>query len=583
MPPNSTHYDRHLFESLIEQIESAAQVAGGLNNASAWISGNTTSPINKHKPFDYRHHEYQIQILNDPSPEVNIRKSTQLGASELSIRLALAITAKFSQINVIYTLPTIRAAQKFAMSRFDPVIRNSPKLKRLLSKEVNSNELKQIGDSFLNIGGCNSANSAISVPARALLIDEMAFSDPEVVSIYNSRLGHQQPHERIVRRFSSPLYPNSDITAEYERGTQNSYFCWHTKCGQWVDTDILELLKIPGYDGPIFELTVADLDSPKVRDTEAFFRCPNCGEEITQENLCTPEYRAWVPKYSLADREVSSYDPGPLVLPSVRTPKTLLNDLRRYRKTQTWVQYALGRPLESASDSILAAAIESAFCLAPHPPHAANVTGTLIGIDVGRTCHVVYAKPVDGKLHIIYAEMLRQDTDNIVVTTIKERFKTYKGNLCVVDAGPDLTLVGTLQAALPYNRAIPCYFVRSKGGSQKLGSYEFDEANGVVKVYRTRAFDEFVQCFNAGKVLIAKGLQVEEEIRKHLPKLKRVMDYDNVGEEVAHWVSPDPENHFWLAIFYGWMAWQLSIDNVSSALPVGFPSLIGRARLKSAA
>jgi hypothetical protein len=155
--------------------------------------------------------------------------------------------------------------------------------------------------------------------------------------------------------------------------------------------------------------------------------------------------------------------------------------------------------------------------------------------------------------------------------------------LLVVDAGPDLTLVGTLQAALPYNRAIPCYFVRSRGGAQKLGTHEFDEASGVVKVYRTRAFDEFVGDFNAGKILIARGLQVEDEIRKHLPKLKRVMDYDNVGEEVAHWVSPDPENHFWLAIFYTWMAWKLSTESIRAALPVGFTGLIGKARLKTAA
>lgn len=558
------HLDTNLFEALIEQVETAVQVSGGLTNADRWIEANTRDPLNPYKNWSFAGHEWQRQVVNDTAPEVALRKATQIGASEVSLRLALAIVSKFAGISAIYTLPTIRFAQKFAMSRVDPVIKNSPKLSTLLSKEVSSNELKQIGNSFLYFGGCNSENSAISVPARALIIDELAFSQPGVVSIFASRLGHVPEHLRIIRKFSSPLYPHSDISAEFERGDQKSYWVYHTVCGQWVDTDVLELLKIPGFDQDVTELTLSDMDHRKVKPNEAFFQCPSCGHPISQANLVEPQYRAWVAKHP--SREISSYDAGPLVLPQVRTPKALLNDLRRYKKTQTWIQFALGRPCESAGDTLLQAAIDRAFVINPVPPRSGGLTGGLIGVDVGKTSHAVYGKVVDEVLHVVYAETLRQDEDNATALTLQERFKQYVCRLLVVDAGPDITLAKTLQGLLPYNRALPCYFVRGRGKAA-VGFYEIDEVEGVVKVHRTRAFDEFVGEFNRGKIRIARGLAVEPELRAHLTKLKRVMDYDQSGEEVAHWVSPDPENHFWLALFYLWLASKISGDELRIVLP----------------
>ena len=563
-----TTFDTHLFSSLVEQVETAIQTAGGLTNAAQWIAHNTSHPQNSKRRYTYHEHEWQIQPANDPAPSVVIRKATQIGASEFSLRLALAIVAKFSGISAIYTLPTIRFAQKFAMTRVDPVIAASKKLQRLLSKEVDSNEVKQIGDSFLYFGGCNSTKSAISVPARALFIDELAFSDPAVVSTFASRLGHTPELQRIIRKFSSPLYPNFDISAEFQAGDQKSYFVYHTHCGQWVDTDILVLLTLPGFDRPITELAPADLDRPDIDIDKAFFRCPHCGHPITQQNLCEPSYRAWVPKYP--GREVSSYDAGPLVLPSVRTPRTILNDLKEYKSTQRWIQYALGQPCESSSDTITASAIQNAFCLPPnHPP----LTGTLIGVDVGKVCHAIYAVRHGEQLHILNAEQLRHD----VQATLIKRFDEFRSDLLVIDAGPDNTLAEGVRDTLPYNRGVPCYFVRGSGKAA-LGFYEFDELTGVVKVNRTRAFDEFVRQFNQGKIRFVTGLPVEDTIRAHLAKLKRLHHTDRVGEEVAAWVSPDPENHFWLATFYCWLASQLSDRQPLIVMPA-LSTLVGTVRI----
>jgi hypothetical protein len=148
--------------------------AGGLRTAAEWICKNTADPRNSAKPFSFKSHEYQIGILNDTHPFVAVRKATQCGQSEASVRLALAICAKFSNISAIYVLPSIRFATKFSMARCDPVIEASRKLKALANRDVSSSELKKIGSSFLYFTGAAQNSSAISIPARALIADRLA-------------------------------------------------------------------------------------------------------------------------------------------------------------------------------------------------------------------------------------------------------------------------------------------------------------------------------------------------------------------------------------------------------------------------
>jgi hypothetical protein len=228
------------------------------------------------------------------------------------------------------------------MARCDPVIEASRKLKALANRDVSSSELKKIGSSFLYFTGAAQNSSAISIPARALLVDELAFCDPKIVSTFTSRLGHQEEHEKIVRFFSSPLHPKSDISALYEAGTMNEYMVFHDACGTWTTVSPLENMIVPGFDDHISNLQVADLDDRRVDVDGAYIQCPVCRNPISLANLADPTRRAWVPRYP--DKEAASYDVGPLCVPHLRTPTTLLKDLRLYRSNQRWQQYALGSP-----------------------------------------------------------------------------------------------------------------------------------------------------------------------------------------------------------------------------------------------
>lgn len=577
----TTHIDPELWDSLSEQVETAIITGGGLHNAATWISKNTRDPRNSAKPFSFKGHEYQISILNDAHPYVAVRKSTQVGLSELTVRLALAISAKFSNISTIYVLPSIRFAQKFSMARCDPLIEASPRLKALADRDVSSNELKKIGSSFLYFTGAAQNSSAISIPARALLIDEYAFADPKVISVFTSRLSHQEEHEKIVRFFSSPLHPHADISALVEQGTFNEYMVYHEACGKWVTVSPLENMVLPGFDDPISTIQVADLDDRRVNLDLAFVQCGHCHSPISLANLADPTRRAWVARHP--DRSMASYEAGPFVLPQLRTPTILLRDLRLYRNTQRWINYSLGQPSESASDMITQGALDRCFTVAQQSPMSHSVSGAVIGCDVGKTSHIAIGKQVGGVLNVLWLETVRQTDDNATGRTLVERYQSYRATQLVVDAAPDFSIAKYVAGQLPYNTTWGSYFVRGRGKSN-LASWETDEKEGVVKISRTRALDEFVEAFNKGLIRLPAGLSFENDVRQHLQRLKRITNVDGVGEETVQWVSSDSSDHWFFALVYLFVASKL-VEESGSGIVAGMDlsRLVGRVRLKQAA
>ena len=579
----SSNFDPSLFDVLLDQVETASSAGGGLSNVSQWICKNTSDPTNSSRPFSFKHHEYQKALVDDTHPTVSVCKSTQIGCSELFYRLALAICAKFQNINTILILPSIGFSQKVAMSRIDPIIDASPRLKAISAREVNSNTLKKIGSSFLHLGGAATTSSAISIPARALLFDEVSFSDPTVVSTYTSRLGHQESGERILRYFSSPLFPGSGISALFDEGTQNEYLVFHSTCGEWVYIDPFHHMILPGFNDPIHSLSLPDLDNPRYKVDEAFLQCEHCHQPISTENLADPARRAWVPRFP--DREHASFSANPTVLAHIRTPQALLSDLKLYRSTVRWCQYSLGKPAESASETILTSALDRCFVVQPVPPTAAgSVYGACIGADIGKTSHVVVGKSMQmadsthRRLEILHMTTLRQESGNELGVGIADLYRQYRAINAVADAAPDFSTVKYLQGVLPYNTIFGAYFVRGRGKSN-LESYEVVQADGVVKVARTRALDEFVAAFNAGRILLPQGLRFEEEVKKHLSRLKRVVSTDGVGEEAAQWVSTDSTDHWFFSIFYCWLAAEMSGTSTSIVQGLDLSRLIAKVKM----
>ena len=131
----------HRLRTAVLKKHSAASIA-------KWITENTSYAG---QPYSYADHEYQERILSDTSIDVNIRKCSQVGLSECSARMALALTNVISPYTVAYTLPTSHFAGTFTRTRIDPVVEGSKTISGNVHKTVDNNEVKRFGDSFLFI------------------------------------------------------------------------------------------------------------------------------------------------------------------------------------------------------------------------------------------------------------------------------------------------------------------------------------------------------------------------------------------------------------------------------------------------
>ena len=171
-----------------------------------WIEENTKYAGH---PYSYVDHEYQEKILSDTSIDVNIRKCSQVGLSECSARMALALTNVISPYTVAYTLPTAHFAGTFAKTRIDPVLEGSDAMCEAIHKTSDNNEVKRFGDSFLFIRGAASSNAPISITCDHLIHYEVDFSEQEVLCQYVSRLTHSK--WKRTTRLSTPTLPNFGI------------------------------------------------------------------------------------------------------------------------------------------------------------------------------------------------------------------------------------------------------------------------------------------------------------------------------------------------------------------------------------
>ncbi len=571
------HFDHHVFANLVESLETAVSASGGRANLAKWIVSNTTDPLNPHRPWSFNKHEFQIGIADSVSPRVSVMKASQLGVSELIVRIVLALLAKLPGRHAMYTLPDLQFAKKFAPTRFDPVIAASPRLQALIADDPNSNTIKRIGDSYLYIGGAHSERQSISVPASILIHDEVAYSNQEVLGTYSSRLGHLEEGQEIVYSFSTPLLPETSIHKEFLQGTQEHYALYHRACSTWVILDPITNLRIPHLDLPLDLLSKADVTENLTNINDAYLECPHCKQPISQQNLADPQTRAWVPYYPNASYR--SFDANFLVLPAIKTPAKVLKDRLNYGSTPKWLNFAIGRPADSSDCRLTETAIERAFSLTNQdlpqsPPYS------LLGMDVGKVCHLTVATPINETLLIHHTELVKQSEDNHSATTFVNRYKQFRAVQGVIDAGPEFTVTTSAQAQLPYNQVWGCYFTRGRGKS----NLEFFEAkdDGTVLAQRTKAIDEFASDFNRGKILFRRDDPNAALIKAHLRVLVRVTDTDAVGDEVSRWVSTSSDDHFFFSLFYTWLAYRMIADK-GHAFAAPTPEqriLFGRIKMK---
>lgn len=526
-----------MFEGHLQRLRTGIKQTFSTGLIPNWICNNTKL---KGKPFSYKDHEYQLKIVQDPSPEKITMKCSQIGLSELTFRETLAILRMLPGTTAIYTMPSSKQVEKIVKTRIDPIIAESEDLSNCISNDVNSSEVKQFGQSFFYFNGTYGQTQAISTPADLIVHDEVDFSNLEVLTTYESRLTHS-PY-KFRREFSTPTLPGRGISARLENSRRHLNMCKCDHCSRWFLPDYYEHVKIPGYSSDLKQLTAANLHLTSWR--QAALHCPHCGAIPSLQ----VEQREWVVENSQEQHVAAGFMVSPFDAPNVIATSYLVERSTKYERISDFINFNLGKPYLDATETLTDQTLRRLFI----PAQSDSFSGMMMGCDMGAVCYIVIGnRDSNGVLLIVHYERVPLGEFE---TRRQKLIMEYRVMFTVMDALPYTDMVMNLQkrefnllaAIYVRGKQVATYSVRDQEKNEREGKLQIRQVN----INRNVAFDDLVRSMIRGEAVVLDRPDKETFI-SHMLDMKRmpVINKDNEIEYV--WVKSEKgDDHYMHATLY---------------------------------
>lgn len=539
------------FDSLFDRLQTSVDSQFSTDNVPEWIEKNT---FIQGKPFNFKGHEYQLRILASRKPEKFVKKCSQLGISELQVRIALAYSYMIPHFSTIMTLPNASFAATFSKTRIDPVIRDSTLLREALDGGNDSAELKQIGTSLLYIRGTFTQSAAISVPADMLIHDEVDFSDQAALTSFQSRLTHSE--YKWIMKTSTPTVPNYGIDDEFKSSNRYVNFCKCDRCGHQFIPNYRTDIVIPGFDGDIMQLDKRRL--PKERWRDAYLQCPKCKKKPD----LSLAHREWVCENDDEQHTADGFQISPFDAPTFITVQNLLQSRTRYKRISDFVNFSLGQCDEDELSGIQPIDLEQMRLM-----FMPGLVGKVLGVDMGVTCHIVEAA-IDAGVKLMVVKLHRVNYKDFRVY-FAQLMKEVRPIAVVIDSQPYVETVHATQVL--YQNVYGSVYVNAKGlRAYRLMDEEEDKGEALlderqVNVNRNVALDFLMEDIRAGEIGIDPMLPEEdlEEFDDHMRDMRRIRTVapgNNPDTERFVWVKSKGEmDHWHHALLYAWVAARLRL------------------------
>jgi hypothetical protein len=389
-------------------VASARRQTVQSNHLMSWVTDHIKTP--KGDVFDWDNHPYLLDIYEDPAKDMVLKKAAQIGISTFGMNKALWFTDT-ENVSVIYTLPTAGDVSNFSKARINPMIQGSDYLSSRLTGNIDSVELKQIGESFLYLRGAWSERQAISVDSDFNIHDEIDFSKPDIIEIYKERTSHSK--WKWFLSFSTPTIPEFGIDYLFNRSDKKEWFVTCPNCKK------KQILKYP--------------DSIRGDTAEARFACIYCRATITDD--CRREGE-WI---ATGDKKWgrSGYHISQLMAPWITATDILRKEEQsRIRPTKNlsglkdFYNFCLGEAYGGENQPInrdlLLSCIQNKYDL------ELKGKNTVMGVDQGDNLHVtIWKKEKDGTLRPIHIGVYKSFED------LPNLMDAYGVVFCVIDALPN--------------------------------------------------------------------------------------------------------------------------------------------------
>lgn len=502
-----------------------------------WITKNTTM---LGRPFSYKGFEFQKQIINDMSPDMSVKKISQVGLTEVQLRKMLAFLKRNRGTKGIFSLPDEAMHERISVSRLKPILEENRVFTTrydIENKVTRTKEIKQFGKSFLFIVAAVE-KAATSIDADIVMNDEVDLSDQAMLSLFTSRL--QGSKYKIHQKFSTPTFPNFGIDATYQSSDQHVYMCRCTSCQKWnnpefnhkfihLPSGLPDLENFDQFTADMFE----DLDM-----SEMYVMCQHCGKQLDLED---PANREWVATYP--SRKFSrGYGVTPFVS-SALDPVYILKRLFDYKKQnylRGWYNTVLGLTYSDDTIQVSEEIVREAFTNEAAPP-ARSSGDHWIGIDVGQTCHIVIGQG-DQADNVVELRICNIRELKDVVTELLKKYTIRAG---AIDRHPYEPTANEI-FVLSEGRILPVEYRGLKNINLVFREADPEPVVNHAQVNRTWFLDQAIGKIRSKKMKISGYTHHKEVFIQHL----RAMARDEQPEKQAEWKKLNENDHYFHALAF---------------------------------
>ena len=473
------------------------------------IPGRNEEKARSHRPW-------QIQIINDPHPDLAVIKSRQLGLSEMGVGklLHFADTKSYDAIKALYAFPTNRQMEDFVKTRLDPALAKGY-YASILDPQNDSLKVKGIRDSFIYFRSSSTPNALEGVDIDYLALDE--YDRVPYLAEASAMESLSSSKYKIKNRWSTPSLPDAGIHRLFQQSDQNWYLHKCDHCNYYNQMDYAD------YDSSSIEaggniLPVnpdgVDVIAKTVVDGSFQFVCKKCGKPLDRW------YNGqWVSKFP--DRTKDGGGIKGYMISQLNAVWFSADELKRKelnsQSKQSFYNYVLGYPFE---DSKLVVTENDIF---DHPsehlnfsPDRGDYRFISVGIDWGNRHWVtIHGMKSNGQIDLIrlFSVGKSASTDAMNIGADLEQIKLaltpYTPDIIVADIGDSGDKVAKLISYYGADKVFGCKYNSSPKSTGQL-TPTWSENTNIVSVDKLMQNKRYIGMVKEGDIHFPKNRELAD-------------------------------------------------------------------------
>ncbi|QPX71611.1 terminase large subunit [Bacillus phage SP8] len=502
-----------------------------------YIKGNPLTFKSTKNPI--KHRPWQIDILNDQHPDKVVRKSRQLGLSEMAVTEFIWFLDTHTNVNGMYTFPRKEQMEDFSNTRIAPIFDESPYLSSRLDRKMNNVRLKKLVNGsamFLRSAWGSALGEGQAIDILGLdeydrMKDgiELAFRESMKSSAYG-----------LMRRWSTPTIPGRGVDLLFGKSDQRYYHHKCDKCGHWQIITLEDNIVCVNEKG-------VNLVEETIEDGTYQFQCQKCKQELNRWNK--GEYVAQHP----SRKDVRGYHISQLDAVWISADEIMRNQFD-YKVKQLFYNYVVGMPY--ASEGLIITDQDVLNCVAFPDPIGyrdnAKYVKIVAGIDWGYfNWMVILGLTEDNQVHLLDFHWVEDNPNRPLdcVNVFTALLKPYDPDVIVADNGFGADRNSYLIQQFP-GRTYACDWDTPKGRNMMVDQWNDNSAkvrvDKTVKMKRTlyNIKARALKTFGQGEKLAM--------LTKHLKNVRTLMEEED--GEIYERVARIGDDHGACALTYGYIA-----------------------------